>query len=305
MKKQSKNVSKLFDDSQLQIDKKFKNNLLKQLTESEEMKKVNSTKFGKVLLKSRFASLAVAVGILGLVAGTSATISGNRAEKTALQGVAIPTDLNDVLSINDIRTKAAALAPTGVSITQVELEQEHGGLFYKVKFSDGTFRLFNARTGEAVNSTSGGIETNGTVPADFNPSITLQQAREIAQNQRPDKTITKIELESEEGAVVYSVRFSDGGRVDVNATNGSVSRVEGSSSSSSSQSSSSSSQSPSSDDSSNHDLDDDNSGSSGSSNSGSGSDDSNDDDSSGSSSGSGSSDDSDDNSSGDNGSDDD
>lgn len=49
-------------------------------------------------------------------------------------------------------------------------------------------------------------------------SITLAQAEAIAQAQFPDKTIVKVETEQEDGSMVFSVRFSDGSRVDVSAT---------------------------------------------------------------------------------------
>jgi uncharacterized membrane protein YkoI len=172
-----------------------------------------------------------------------------------------------------MRTLAEADVPAGASITEIEIENEHGVVLYKVKFSDGSFRLYDAKTGLAFVDTQDEFETDESVPAGFVAGITLQQAREIAAVQRPDKTITKIELESEEGKVVYSVRFADGGRVDVNATDGSVVRVRGADNSGGGSSNDDSS-----------DDDDSNSGS-GSSSSDDDDDDDNEDDSSGSGSG--------------------
>ena len=71
-----------------------------------------------------------------------------------------------------------------------------------------------------MDSTS--VEKDESIPAGFVAGITVQQARDIAAGQRPGKTITKVQLETEEGKVVYSVRFSDNGRVDISATDGSV-----------------------------------------------------------------------------------
>jgi uncharacterized membrane protein YkoI len=57
-------------------------------------------------------------------------------------------------------------------------------------------------------------------------TITLDQAKATAQAQMPGKTITKVEQENEEGSTVFSVRFSDGSRVDVDGTTGAVVRSE-------------------------------------------------------------------------------
>lgn len=57
-------------------------------------------------------------------------------------------------------------------------------------------------------------------------AITIDEAKTIAQNVYPDKTIKKVELENEHGTVVYSVRFTDSSRVDVSAADGSVVRSE-------------------------------------------------------------------------------
>jgi Peptidase propeptide and YPEB domain len=72
------------------------------------------------------------------------------------------------------------------------------------------------------------VENQVTPPAG---SITMDAARAIAQGQRPGSTINKVETENEHGAAVYSFRFSDGGRVDVRASDGEVTRVEGANSS--------------------------------------------------------------------------
>ena len=137
----------------------------------------------------------------------------------------MPQNLDGVLAIEEMTVLAQNDAPVGATISKVEIENEHGVVLYKVKFSDGSYRLYDAKTGLPYVDTSAGVETDESVPAGFVAGITLQQARDTAAAQRPGKTITKIELETENGVVVYSVRFSDDGRVDVNATDGSVVRV--------------------------------------------------------------------------------
>lgn len=67
---------------------------------------------------------------------------------------------------------------------------------------------------------------DGQVPTAPAGSISLDQAKAIALNAFPDKTIQKVELEMEHGVLVYSVRFTDDSRVDVRASDGVIVRSE-------------------------------------------------------------------------------
>ena len=239
------------------------------------------------LFRSVFKQLSTATGLAALavlivVGGMSAFVAANKTRLNSEQKTALPTNLADVLPIEDIRAAALKDVPDG-TITGVELEQEEGALLYKVRFSDGSFRYYDAKTGVAVMRSQDETEQDESVPAGFVAGITVQQARDIALAQRSG-SITKIELETENGVVVYSVRFSDGGRVDVNATSGAVLRVRSGSETNTSDddsddanddSSETSDSGSSSDDTNSDDAEDsDNSGSGSDSNSGSGSDDS-------------------------------
>lgn len=189
----------------------------------------------------------------------------------------LPDDLSGIKSIDEIKTQAVG-SLDGASILGIELEQEDGGLVYKVKLSDGRVLFYNAVTGEVATGSSDDDEEDSdeSIPADFVAGITVEQARAVALEKRVGQTIKKIELETEDGVQVFSVRFTDGGRVDVNAKTGEVVRVREPNEKSSSGSSSGSSDSGSSDDSS----DDTSHGSSSSSGSSHDSDDSHDDSSS-------------------------
>lgn len=57
-------------------------------------------------------------------------------------------------------------------------------------------------------------------------SINLDQAKAIALGVFPGKTIKEVETEVEHGILVYSVRFTDSSRVDVNSNDGSIVRTE-------------------------------------------------------------------------------
>lgn len=272
--------SKLHDDA-LVIDSQFKENLKKQLfAEKREIMASNQHKQLKIsqLVRQRNFMYASGFAVL-LVMATAIYALDNRSESLARQNIIEDTvelpQLDGVLGIDQMRVIAQDDAPEGATIISVEVENEHGAVLYKVKFSDGTFRLYDAKTGLAFIDTTDGLETDESVPANFVAGISLQQARDIASNQRVGKTITKIELETENGVVVYSVRFADGGRVDVNATDGSIVRIKGADgenvSGSDDNDSSSDDDSTSGSDSEDRDSDDSSDDSSGSSNSGSGS----------------------------------
>lgn len=109
-----------------------------------------------------------------------------------------------------------------------ELEQESEGLVYSIKLSDGTVLVFDAKTGDKVQLRSpDGAEAGSDLPfpTGFKPAVTLVAAVQTAKSQRTGKAVAKVELEVENGIVVYSVRFSDDGRVDIDAITGSVLRI--------------------------------------------------------------------------------
>lgn len=145
----------------------------------------------------------------------------------------LPVVSGDIKTIDQIRSIAEPLA-AGAKIVNIELENEDAGLIYKVKLDNGIILFFNAKTGQQVFDPSDDSELKQTsdkeeqdeIPDNFIASITLAQARSIAEAKRPGKVVKKIEMEMEEGVGIYSVRFTDSGRVDVNATNGAVMRVE-------------------------------------------------------------------------------
>jgi uncharacterized membrane protein YkoI len=220
-------------DDNLAIDIKFKNALREKILNTKENttmaeKKHQQLNF-KQLTKQKKFIYAGGFALLLVVASTFYAVN-NRNDSLAREAeikdiIELPENLSNVLGVEEMKTLASSDAPAGATITGVEIENEHGAVLYKVKFSDGSFRLYDAVTGLAYVETKDTVKTNESVPADFVPGVSLQQARDIASAKRPGKTITKIELEMEEGKAVYSVRFSDGGRVDVNASDGSVVRI--------------------------------------------------------------------------------
>lgn len=182
-----------------------------------------------------FAHLVLILIVVGaLLVGSATFIYGQQRKDDSLASAnnasavsltqPLPTDL---LGADRIKTLAASDKPD-LQVRQIELEAEDGVLLYKVRMSDGSFILYNARSGVKVTKDSGQsaeVEKDDGLPNDFVAGISFERARAIALQQKPEGQIRKIELENESGVVVYSVRFTDDARVDVNASDGSIVRT--------------------------------------------------------------------------------
>lgn len=173
--------------------------------------------------------ILIVVAVLGLVGFIGFRFIDNQQDKSnQLNNESVlPESLTEVKSIDEIITLAALDIATR-DVLAVELEQKDEGLVYSIKLGDGTKLVFDALTGNKVLlKSSDGVETDDDtpLPVGFKPGITLGAAVQTAKTQRVGKFVEKVELEVEDGIVVYSVRFSDEGRVDIDATTGSVLRI--------------------------------------------------------------------------------
>jgi prepilin-type N-terminal cleavage/methylation domain-containing protein len=191
------------------------------------MKTINKSQNGFTVVE-----ILIVVAVIGLVGflGWRFLDSQQQNNKPTSQlnsQAVLPESLAGIKSIDEI----IALATTEIAERQVlavELEQEDEALVYSMKLSDGTMLIFDARTGDKVQlKSTDSVETDDDMPlpAGFKPAITFDVAIQTAKAERPGKVVQKVELEQEDGIVVYSVRFSDDGRVDVDATTGSVLRI--------------------------------------------------------------------------------
>lgn len=172
--------------------------------------------------------VAAVLSVIGFgvwkVAGSRQTDNDKRT--TAAHAV-MPDNLSGLKTIDEILGLAAAEIGAR-QILAIELQLEDTGLVYSVKLADGSSLAFDARTGgkvQADDHTDPEKDEDKALPAAFRPAVTLESALQSAKEKRPGKTVSKIELEVEDGVVVFSVRFSDRGRVDVDATSGAVLRV--------------------------------------------------------------------------------
>lgn len=145
--------------------------------------------------------------------------------ETANTADMVPEALADLVDLNEIKQNAIA-DKNGVTVVHVELEQSGDKLVYKAELSDGTVTVYNARTGAHMSSKATSEKTSEVLPADITTGISFAKALEVAKAEKPGSKVYKIELELEGGVVVYSVRFTDKARVDVNAQTGAIVRTK-------------------------------------------------------------------------------
>ena len=172
------------------------------------------------------AAVAV-VGLLGWKfydAKVNKDAASNAVETTNPADI-VPADLANLVDLGEIKQNAIA-DKNGVTVVHVELEQSGDKLVYKAELSDGTVTVYNARTGVRLSSRAVAEKTSEVLPANTATGIGFAKALEVAKAERPGSKVYKIELELEGGVVVYSVRFTDQARVDVNAQTGVVVRTK-------------------------------------------------------------------------------
>lgn len=83
-----------------------------------------------------------------------------------------------------------------------------------------------SRDDDTVNTQTGSVmvETDDNASS-AEASVSLEDATVLANDTLPGRTLKKVELETEHGVLVWSFRFTDGSRVDVDATNASIVEV--------------------------------------------------------------------------------
>jgi len=195
------------------------------------MKKNNQSGIGHIealVIVAVIASIGFGVWRVADSNTNETTQASLNSENATAEVSELLTDLSEIKPLEEIQQLATNAAAEGAQIVGIELEVEEGKTLYVVHLSDGSILAYDALTGESVAVTDDAddeIDEEDILPADFSPQISLQQAIAIAQAERPDSRVEKVELEVEEGIVVYSVRFTDDSRVDVNATTGSIQRL--------------------------------------------------------------------------------
>jgi uncharacterized membrane protein YkoI len=180
-------------------------------------KKESGIAFLPVLVVLLVAVIAVA---FWTVSSNKKTVNNENTAATAQS--ALPESFAEVIEPKEVKTYLERLQ-LSTQIVSIELVTQGEKLVYKVTLSDGKKVTLDAKSGVQVGDILQVTQqaTDDTV-IDASNVIPIDVARKAAQAARPDKTIRKIELETEDGILVYSVRFTDGSRVDIHATTGEV-----------------------------------------------------------------------------------
>lgn len=178
------------------------------------------------LLVALFVVVAVgAFVIMRISSSGDDSAASQTSESIDSEAESLPDDLTGIKLVEEIQALAEAEAGDS-QVTGIELKNEDGLTIYVVRLSDGRVLAFNAVTGETVSYTSDEDDDDVSLPSGFTASVSLQEAVATAKAEHPGSAVKKVELETEDGVVYYSVRFVDGTRVDVSAVDGSIGRIE-------------------------------------------------------------------------------
>lgn len=174
------------------------------------------------------------IGVVGFagwrVTNKNRSSQTNQSQSTLSQDF-LPSDIAAIKPIDGILAGAQTEIGTR-PVIQIELNQEDSGLVFEITLKDGTTLVYDAKTGEKLTTSIKDVETekdddgDNPLPAGFRPTVSPQDALTKAIAQHSGSNVRKIELEVEDGIVVFSVRFVDKFRVDIDAKTGSVLRIK-------------------------------------------------------------------------------
>lgn len=191
------------------------------------MKKINQNGFAHPMALLVIVGFIAVTGFAGyrVSQADNESVPLNSSSQSARIDQVLPVTLDAVKPVSDIQTAVAAGNASAVS--GVQLKVKNGVLVYEVSLADGTRLTLNAESGAAIKTEKGEApDSGGALPVGFSAAINLEAARKIAHERFPESKIWRIHLESQEGMVVYSVRFLDNARVNVDANTGEIVRTK-------------------------------------------------------------------------------
>lgn len=185
--------------------------------------KSNKRQTGFSTLEALIVVLVVVV--IGAAAYFVSQRNSSSVANTATAADHLPSTLDGLKPFKQVQAKALDKAGD-TDIVSANLEEHDGKPTYMFKLANGRILLYDAKSGGLVTDKKTTVGKEGQVlPDQFIPSITMDEAMATAKAQLPDKDVTRITLQNEQRVVVYSVFFTKGGRVDVNAKTGELVKV--------------------------------------------------------------------------------
>lgn len=186
------------------------------------MHKLNKKGFGVIEL----ILVVVLVGVVGYV-GWSVFNSDDTSQQASItdeEALALPEDLNSLKSFDEIMQLATE---SGDKVAAVSLETEDGLLVYKVWLENGSLMYVDAVLGETID-VENEVESasEDAIPEGFEATTSVDNALNAARAEHPNVSVKKIEMEVQDGSVVFRIEFVDEVKVDVDALSGSVVLIE-------------------------------------------------------------------------------
>ncbi len=169
--------------------------------------------------------LAALGGVGYYVVGKQDTKSSVTTESSTPLATTIPNDLGSVLALDKIE-EIAKKDDSTLTTKGIELKTEDGVLVYVVHLSNGKQITYNATSGEQIAISDDDSKDDDSLPGNLTAKVSLSSAVEIAKKEHPGVAIKEIEVETEDGTLVYRVKFVDEGLVEVDANNGSIMEVK-------------------------------------------------------------------------------
>lgn len=167
----------------------------------------------------------------GLTLTSIAPIMATESQKS------IPTQYEntavDILSHDEAKQIAISHIP-GATLQTIDLDSEDGCLIYDMKLIKGATSYdleIDARTGKIYKYEIDGMpqQTASKTGSIASPTLTWQQAKNIALKQVPGATATKLKLDTDDGIMVYDIKLVKNGiehEFHINAETGEISKYE-------------------------------------------------------------------------------
>lgn len=186
--------------------------------------------------KQRGFSLPHILALLAIVAGVGGvgywvytndkdnkSLSSQNADATVALIDEIPGNL---LTVQKVESLAGEDKP-GVRIASIKLEKNGEVLVYIVRLSDGAKLIYNAQSGTKIAGAKVDVDDDGEdLPANFSVAVDIAKAYETALAQNPGGKLKSVELDNENGKLVYKFQFSTGSEIKISASDSSVVKSE-------------------------------------------------------------------------------
>lgn len=186
--------------------------------------------------QSGFSPVEIVIGVIVLIiigflvwAFVSSLQSNSQKDNTTQSAQTSEIDPAALTDLADIATiqQSALEGKEGASVNGIQLKTEDGKLVYQASLSDGSVLTFDAKSGTKLSEEKETADdTAKSLPAGFNGGIGLARAIEVAKITAPNSAVRELELEQEDGVLVYRVKFANEAQIDVNATTGTIIRTK-------------------------------------------------------------------------------